>query len=308
MQAELIILGGGPAGLTAGLYAARARVSALLIEKAITGGQMNSTELVDNYPGFPEPVYGYELSQKMEAQARRFGLELTASEITKVADTPDGFELTSESGEVYSCRALIVATGASPVKMGIPGEQELVGRGVSYCAVCDGPFYRDLEVAVVGGGDSAVEEAVYMTRFASKVHLIHRRDQLRAVRKIQEKAFAEPKITIHWSKTPVEITGTGQVTGVKLRSVKDSTEEMLPVAGIFFYVGLKPNTDVVAHLVDSDQAGFIITDEKMACSRPGIFAAGDVRAKMLRQISTAVGDGAVAAYCAQHYLENLPRI
>jgi thioredoxin reductase (NADPH) len=190
------------------------------------------------------------------------------------------------------------------VKLGVPGELELAGRGVSYCAVCDGPFFRDLEVAVVGGGDSAVEEAVYLTRFASHVHIVHRRDKFRAVMEIQEKAFAEPKITVHWNSAPVRISGDKEVTSMTLRSVKDAREFDLPVSGVFFYVGIHPNTGAFKGLIETDAQGFVVTDEGMATSKPGIFAAGDIRAKTLRQICTAVGDGGTAAFSAQHYLEN----
>jgi thioredoxin reductase (NADPH) len=193
------------------------------------------------------------------------------------------------------------------VKLGIPGERELAGRGVSYCAVCDGPFFRDVEVAVVGGGDSAVEEAVYLTRFAPKVHLVHRREELRAVKEIQERAFSEPKIQIHWSTVPVSIQGEKDVTGLRIRSLKTEHEEVLSVGGVFFYVGLKPNATDLVSLLETDDRGFIITDVRMASSVPGAFAAGDVRSKVLRQISTAVGDGALAAYSAQQYLEHLSK-
>ncbi len=306
MTSDLIILGGGPAGLTAGMYSSRARVSTLLLEKGLPGGQMTATEYVDNYPGFEEPILGFDLAQKMEAQARKFGLEIKQADALTVLATADGFSITTESEEVFTCRALILATGASPVKLGLPGELDLAGKGVSYCAVCDGPFFRDTELAVIGGGDSAVEEAVYLTRFAKTVHLIHRRDKLRAVKEIQEKALHEPKIRIHWNTVPVAIVGDREVTAIRLRSAVDGTESVLPVSGVFFYVGLNPNSLSFGHLVDTDRNGFIITNEKMACSRPGVFAAGDVRSKTLRQISTAIGDGAIAAYSAQLYMENLP--
>jgi len=305
MECDLLILGGGPGGLTAGMYASRAGIPVLLIEKGIPGGQMTATELVDNYPGFVDPILGMDLSEKMEAQARKFGVEIQTEEITRIEQVEKGFQLTADSGKIYSCRALIIATGASPVKLGIPGEIELAGKGVSYCAVCDGPFFRDLEVAVIGGGDSACEEASYLSRLASKVHLIHRRDNLRAVQHIQEKTLREPNIEIHWSSLPVRVVGDREVKGLVIRSVKDGSEQELPVGGVFFYVGLYPNTKGFKHLVETDAGGFILTDERMACSRPGVFAAGDVRAKQLRQISTAVGDGATAAYTAEQYLQDL---
>jgi thioredoxin reductase (NADPH) len=308
METDLIILGGGPAGLTAAIYAARAGIPLLLFEKAVPGGQMAATETVCNYPGFPEPVFGIDLAQKMEAQARSFGVEIVQADIRKISKTANGFTLSADGGQVYTCRVLILATGASPVRLGIPGELEFAGKGVSYCAICDGPFFRDLEIAVVGGGDSAAEEAVYLSRFATKVHLIHRRDQLRACKEIKEKVFAEPKILIHWNTIPVEIQGDDGVTTLKIRSVTDGAEEDLPVEGVFFYVGLYPNNvEGALELVKTDSREFIVTDERLACPTPGLFAAGDIRSKDLRQVSTAVGDGASAAYSAQQYLEDLPR-
>jgi thioredoxin reductase (NADPH) len=304
MHRELVILGGGPAGLTAGIYAARARIPLRLLEKGIPGGQMTSTELVDNYPGFEEPILGVDLARKMESHAKKFGLEIVQEDVKLVVSTRQGFVIEGESGNSYTSRALILATGSSPVKLGIPGEMKLAGHGVSYCAVCDGPFFSELEIAVVGGGDSAVEEAVYLTRFASRVHIIHRRDQLRAVKEIQEKALANPQISIHWNTVPIAVLGDKEVNGLRVCSVIDGSETVLPVTGVFFYVGLTPNTQGFQDLVETDERGFIVTDRNMVCSRPGVFAAGDVRAKNLRQISTAVGDGALAAFSAQQYLES----
>lgn len=305
MQTDLVILGAGPAGLTAGLYASRARIPVVVIEKGLPGGQLTATETVDNYPGFSEAILGIELAQKMEAQARKFGVEIVQAEVKLVTPIDQGFSISTDEGKDFVGRGLILATGASPVKLGIPGELRLAGRGVSYCAVCDGPFFRHMEVAVVGGGDSAVEEACYLTRFASRVHLIHRRDELRAVKEIQERAFAEPKVSIHWNTLPVAVLGEKDVQGLRVRSTLDGSEEVLSVGGIFFYVGLHPNSDGFRNLVDTDERGFVITDSAMACSKPGVFAAGDIRSKILRQISTAVGDGATAAYSAQQYLEGL---
>jgi thioredoxin reductase (NADPH) len=303
MKTDLIILGGGPAGLTAGLYASRARIPTILLERSIPGGQMTATEWVENYPGITEPILGVELAQRMEAHARKFGLDIHQQDVTGVSAMDTGYTVQTDSGKTYECRALILATGASPVKLGVPGERELAGKGVSYCAVCDGPFFRDLEVAVIGGGDSAVEEAVYLAHLATRVHVIHRRDQLRAVKEIQEKAFAEPKITIHWSTVPVSVNGERDVRSLTIQSVKDGSKQELPVAGVFFYVGLTPTNQAFSHLVQTDRNGFVITDPQMACSRPGLFAAGDIRSKTLRQISTAVGEGAQAAYSAQQYLQ-----
>ncbi|MGC8605267.1 MAG: thioredoxin-disulfide reductase, partial [Desulfomonilaceae bacterium] len=277
MQADVMILGGGPAGLTAGLYAARARLDVILLEKGLPGGQMAATELVDNYPGQPEPILGFELAQRMESQARKFGLDIQTQEITSVSRTEAGFELKNENGTTHHCQTLVLATGANPIKLGIPGELEFAGRGVSYCAVCDGPFFKDVDVCVVGGGDSAVEEAIYLTRFASRVHLVHRRDKLRAVREIQEKAFAEPKLTIHWNHVPEKIIGEFDVKAVRIRSTLNGTVTELPVGGVFFYVGIKPTDEAFRGIVDTDQRGFVLTDENMATSIPGIFAAGDIR-------------------------------
>ncbi len=264
---------------------------------------MAATEYVDNYPGFADPILGYDLSQKMEAQARKFGVEMLFTEISRVAAEGDGFTLTADSGDTFHCRALIIAAGASPVKLDVPGVTLFSGKGVSYCAICDGPFFQDTEVAVIGGGDSAVEESLYLTRFATKVHLVHRRDHLRACRHIQAKALNDPKIEVHWNYVPAKIEGDKEVKSLTIRSTKDNSEMKLPVSGVFFYVGLNPNNESFKELVKTDRQGFIITDENMACSVKGVWAAGDIRSKTLRQIATAVGDGAIAAYSAQQYLE-----
>ncbi len=305
MDKDIIILGGGPAGLTAGIYASRARIPSIVIEKGLTGGQMAATEHVDNYPGFPDTVLGYELSQLMETQARKFGVEFVNAYITSVERADGGFVLKADSGKVYTCRSLILATGAQPTKMGIPGEEEFAGKGVSYCAVCDGPFFQGLEVAVLGGGDSAVEEAIYLSKFATKVHLIHRRDKFRAIMEIQERALKEPKIEYHLSHVATSIQGTKDVDSITIKSVKDGSEKKLPVEGVFIYIGIQPNVQPYENLVEADLQGFIITDEELKTSVPGVFAVGDVRAKTLRQITTAVGDGALAAFNAQRYLEAL---
>ncbi|MDQ1240527.1 MAG: thioredoxin reductase [Thermodesulfobacteriota bacterium] len=307
MDTDLVILGGGPAGLTAGMYAARARIPLIILERGQTGGQMAATATVDNYPGFTDPIFGAELAERMETQARKFGVTIQYGDVQSIERKTQGFTVSLESADPLQCQAIIIATGASPVKLGIPGELDLAGKGVSYCAVCDGPFFQGFDVAVVGGGDSAVEEAVYLTRFAGTVHIIHRRDDLRACKEIQEKALAEPRIVVHWSTIPVEIIGDGEVKGIRIRSVKTGQEETLSVGGVFFYVGLRPNSEPFRHLVETDSAGFVLTDQDMNCSNPGLFAAGDIRVKTLRQISTAIGDGAIAAYSAQHYLEKLPR-
>ena len=300
---DVIIVGGGPAGLTAGIYARRSKLEALLIEKMAPGGQVLSTHWVDNYPGFPEGIAGFDLSDRMRQQAERFGLSIVSDEITGAS--LEGPEKVIRGVErEYRTRAVIVASGAVWKKLGVPGEERLAGRGVSYCATCDGPFYQDLEVAVVGGGDSAVQEAVYLTRFAKKVYLIHRRDQLRACRILQEKALSHPKVEPLWKRVVESVEGTDQVEALRLKALDGLVPETLPVQGVFVYVGIQPNTDWLRGLVPLDPQGFIPTDERMATPVPGVFAAGDVRKKMVRQISTAVGDAATALLAAEHYLEN----
>jgi thioredoxin reductase (NADPH) len=300
---DVIIVGGGPAGLTAGIYARRSKLEALLIEKMAPGGQVLSTHWVDNYPGFPEGIAGFDLSERMRQQAERFGLAIVSDEITGAS--LDGPEKVIRGVErEYRTRAVIVASGAVWKKLGVPGEERLAGRGVSYCATCDGPFYQDLEVAVVGGGDSAVQEAVYLTRFAKKVYLIHRRDQLRACRILQEKALSHPKVVPLWKRLVESVEGTDQVEALRLKGPDGLVPETLPVQGVFVYVGIQPNTEWLRDLVPLDPQGFIPTDERMATQVPGVFAAGDVRKKMVRQISTAVGDAATALLAAEHYLEN----
>lgn len=301
---DVIIVGGGPAGLTAGIYARRSKLETLLIEKMAPGGQILSTHWVDNYPGFPEGLAGYELSDRMRQQAERFGLSIASDEITGASlEGPE--KVIHGVDRSYRARAVIVASGAVWKKLGVPGEERLAGRGVSYCATCDGPFYQDLEVAVVGGGDSAVQEAVYLTRFVKKVYLIHRRDQLRACRILQEKALTHPKIEPLWKRVVESVEGGDQVEALQLKTVDGSAREVLPVQGVFIYVGIQPNTDWLPGTVPLDAQGFIPTDDRMATSVPGVFAAGDVRRKMVRQISTAVGDAATALLAAEHYLENL---
>jgi thioredoxin reductase (NADPH) len=301
---DVIIVGGGPAGLTAGIYARRSKLETLLIEKMAPGGQVLSTHWVDNYPGFPEGLAGYELSDRMRQQAERFGLSIASDEITGASlEGPE--KVIHGVDRHYRARAVIVASGAVWKKLGVPGEERLAGRGVSYCATCDGPFYQDLEVAVVGGGDSAVQEAVYLTRFVKKVYLIHRRDQLRACRILQERALTHPKIEPLWKRVVESVEGGDQVEALKIKTVDGSAREVLPVQGVFIYVGIQPNTDWLPGTVQLDAQGFIPTDDRMATSVPGVFAAGDVRSKMVRQISTAVGDAATALLAAEHYLENL---
>jgi len=299
---DVIVLGGGPAGLTAGIYAVRAGLKTLLLEKSFLGGQAATTFLIENYPGFPEGVSGPELIERMRQQVERLGVEVRFAEVERIEKEKAGFRLKLPD-EVLSTKAVIIATGARPATLDIPGEARLRGRGVSYCATCDGAFFRDEPLAVIGGGNSAVEEANFLTRFASKVYVIHRRDKLRAEKIIQERAFANPKIEFVWNSVAVEIRGEDKVEGVLIKNVHTGKTKELQVAGVFIYVGLKPHTDFLQGFVQLDEAGFIVTDENMHTSEPGILAAGDVRHKAVRQIATAVGDGAVAAVMAQKYLE-----
>jgi thioredoxin reductase (NADPH) len=301
---ELIIIGGGPAGLTAGLYAARSRLDAVLLEKLAPGGQVVTTDIVENYPGFEEGISGPELIALMEKQARRFGLQIEVQEVEKISLHKEGFSISTD-GDDYLARAVIVASGAQARLLGVPGETELRGKGVSYCATCDGAFFRDKEVMVVGGGDSAVEEAVYLTRFAKRVRLAHRRDQLRATKVVQEQALSNPKVEILWSTVVTSINGEQFVESVDIKNVTSGAEDRLDVSGIFMYVGVDPSSDLFDFEIEKDERGFLITDQQMRTSVKGIYAAGDVRSKQLRQIVNAAGEAAVAAFTAEKYLEGL---
>ncbi|MDI6755991.1 MAG: thioredoxin-disulfide reductase [Thermodesulfobacteriota bacterium] len=303
---DLVIVGGGPAGLTAGLYAARAKLRTLLVEKLAPGGQAATTFMIENYPGFLEGIPGSELTQAMEGQAKRFGLKIVSGDVDHLSPNGQSWEVGWEERKLLA-KSVIVATGVESVKLGIPGEEELKGRGVSYCATCDGPFFRDQDVAVVGGGDSAVDEALYLTRFARRVYIIHRRNALRAVKVLQERAFQNDKIEIIWDTVVVKVLGQTGVEGLDLKNLKTQAMQSLNVNGVFFYVGLRPLTEFLKGHVKLDNLGYVLTDENMAASAAGIFAAGDVRRKLLRQVATAVGDGATAAFAAEHYLESLAR-
>jgi len=298
---DLVIIGGGPAGLTAGIYAARAALDAVLLERGVPGGRAVSTEFVENYPGFSEGVGGPELMSQMESQARRFGLEVDSANVEKLIPDEAGFLIGSDDGDIQA-RAVIIATGMQARALGVKGEAEFLGRGVSFCATCDGAFFRDKEVAVIGGGDAAVEEAMFLTRFASKVYLIHRRDELRATKVVQRRAFQNPKIEFIWNSTIAEIRGSTTIEAVVIEDVRNGETRLLPVGGVFMYIGNKPNSELVSGLVEVDEKGYIITDENMRTSRPGIYAAGDIRRKLLRQVVTAVADGAIAAMAAESYL------
>lgn len=304
-EVELIIVGGGPAGLTSAIYSARALIDTLVIEKMLPGGQPVLTTFIENYPGFPEGISGPELAERLESQAGKFGAKIiTSRPVLNISRREEGFEVKTEI-ESFLGKAVIVATGTSPRKLNVPGEEEFTGRGVSYCAVCDGAFYRDRVVAVVGGGDSAMDESIYLTRFASKVFVIHRRNQLRAEKILQERAFSNPKISFIWDTVVQSIEGDRKVELLKLKNVKTGEISELKVDGIFVYIGSTPNSSMVKDLVELDENGFIITDNCMKTSVPGLFAAGDVRNTNFRQLATAIGDGAIAANSAERYLGEL---
>ncbi len=299
-QYDIIIIGGGPAGLTAGIYASRARRRTVLLEKQGCGGQMALTWEVENYPGV-EKISGFELGQRMETQARGFGLEIETADVTEVRKDGEVFRLATPAGE-YACRSLVVATGARYNRLGIPGESDLTGKGVSYCATCDGAFFRDVPVAVVGGGDTALEEAHFLTRFASRVYVVHRRDEFRAVKYIQEKVLADEKIEPVLDSVAERVAGDQAVTGLEVRNVKTGDTRELQVEGVFIFVGVSPNSEFLKGFLPMDERGFVRTDENLATEVPGVFVAGDVRVRKLRQISTAVGEGALAATMADHFL------
>ncbi len=297
----MIIVGGGPAGLTAGLYASRARLHSLLIEKVIFGGQITNAPHVENYPGFPEGISGLELGELMHRQAIQHGLETITAEVHRIGREGGGNTIETTEGD-FTARAVIVAAGAELKRLGVAGEEQLSGRGVSYCATCDGPFFKDGVVAVIGGGDSAVEEGLVLTRFASRVILIHRRDRLRASRLLQERAFASKKMTFLWDSVVDEILGNDRVTGLAVRNVKTGDCSRLDISGAFIYVGQSPNTECLGDLIKLDEEGRIPTDGRLETEIGGIFAAGDIRQSSARQAITAAGDGATAALSADKFL------
>jgi len=302
---QLIILGGGPAGLTAGLYAARDRLQVMLVEKGVVGGQVLVTDWIDNYPGFPEGISGFDLVEKMAAQAKRFKLETKNATVVKVELTEAKKKLILESGGELTCQALIICTGARPNKLGLPGEEEFTGKGVSFCGTCDGPFFRDQEIIVVGGGDTAIQEADFLTRFASKVTVIHRRDKLRATKVLQEKAFANERIEFIWNSNVVAIEGEKEVERVRIRN-NNGEESEIAVSGVFILIGTIPNNEMLPlEQLGADEYGFIITDAEMRTKVDGVMAAGDIRSKKVRQVINAAGEGAVAAIAAEYYLNKL---
>jgi thioredoxin reductase (NADPH) len=300
-QVDVVIIGGGPAGLTAGIYAGRAQLSTLILEKGLPGGQIAQTEEVENYPGFDEAVSGPELSQRMVRQAEKFGAKILMEEVQEIAPKGDSFVVTGYDS-AYEARAVIIATGATPRRLGVAGEDEFYGRGVSTCATCDGFFYRGKHVIVVGGGDAAVEEGMFLTKFADKVTVIHRRDELRANKEAQKRAFANPKMSWVWNTVVEEVLGDDQVTGVAVRNVESGERGTLEADGVFIYVGHDPNTSYLGGLLELTPTGYAKVRDEIYTNVPGIFAAGDVADEVYRQLSTSVGAGTRAAMATERYL------
>ncbi len=301
---QVIIIGGGPAGLTAGLYCARSKLNTLLVERGGIGGQITYADRVENYPGFPQGISGIELGQLMHQQATAYGLQTLLAEVTSLVPN-QLHNLVSTSEGKFVAESVIIASGSQFRKLRVPGEAELLGKGVSYCATCDGPLFRDKAVAVIGGGDAALTEALYLSKFASKVLVIHRRNQLRASKILQEKAMVEPKIEFIWDTVVAQIEGEGVVRQLRLKKTKDVTIATLPVAGVFVAIGLEPNTSYLKGVLPLDKGGYLITNEVMETEIPGVLAAGDVRHNSARQAITAAGDGATAALSAERFLNSL---
>ena len=308
MQADydLVIVGAGPAGLTSAIYAARARMKALVIEKTAPGGQVIITDWIENYPGFPEGISGFDLGEKMKTQAVNMGIEIETAEVSSVNLSGEQKSIQIQDRNV-TASSVIIASGASPKRLNI-GEEKFIGKGVSFCATCDAPFFRDKTVVAVGGGDTAIKEAVFLTKFASKVYVVHRRDELRAEKIIQERAFENEKIEFVWDSVVTGVEGFFGIEKVNVENVKTGEKSELQAAGCFIWIGIVPNTEFLKSSgVTLDEGGFIITDGDMQTSVSGVYAAGDVRTTSLRQIATAVGDGAIAAVSAEHYTESIEK-
>jgi thioredoxin reductase (NADPH) len=304
---DVAIIGAGPAGLSAALYAGRARLSTVVIEQGVSGGQAATTHWIENYPGFPEGIPGPDLMQRMEEQARQFDAEFIYTAVSSVSQDSKGrFSVISGEGEL-TARTVIVATGTIPMSLGVLGEDKLRGMGVSYCATCDGPFFREKEVLIIGGGDSAIVEALFLTKFARRVTVVHRRGELRATKVLQDDAFSNPKIQFCWHSVVSEILGENKVEGVIVKDVRTGDTRLVEADGIFVAIGSRPDTEFVKSMVDTDARGYIVTDDRMRTRTPGLLAAGDVRAKSLRQVVTAVSDGAIAAVEAGEHLSAIRR-
>ncbi len=301
-DSDVVIIGGGPAGLAAGLYAARGRHRTVLLEKGVVGGQISLTELVENYPGVPN-VNGFDLAQTMLQQSESHGMEAEYVDVTGIEKSGPKW-LVRTAGDAFSAKAVIITSGAEYNRLGVPGEERLTGKGVSYCATCDAAFFKEMEVAVVGGGDAAMDEGLFTTRYASKVHVLHRRDELRAGRILQDRAFANPKMIFHWNTVVEEVLGDELVTGLRLKDVVTGEKRGMPVSAVFVFIGQHPNTGFLGSLMKMDAGKHIIVDDWMRTSAPGIFAAGDVRQNSARQVASSVGDGVTAAIAADHYISD----
>jgi thioredoxin reductase (NADPH) len=303
---ELVIIGAGPAGLTAGLYGKRSALDAVVLERGIPGGQLLNTELIDDYPGLPE-VDGHELADRMTKHAQKFGLQIDSATVKGIKKLDDGdFRVTTEEGPVYRAPAVILTAGGTPNKLNVPGEEEYSGRGVSYCAICDGAFFKGETIAVAGGGDAATEEAEFLTRYVEKLYLIHRREELRAQKILQQRVFDNPKIEIIWNSVVEEVLGDERgMKQLRLRDVVGGAESLLDATGLFVFIGFRPNTGLLEEHAEHDAGGYLITDRDMRTSIPGLFVAGDVRAQLTRQITTAVGDATTAVIAAEKYLTEL---
>lgn len=304
MQKEkVIIIGSGPAGLTAALYAARAALEPLVITGSQLGGQISITNEVENYPGFPEGTTGPELVDLMQKQAERFGARLLIDEVTEV-DFTHGPPFTLKThGDSFEAQSVIITVGASPRRLGVPGEEDMIGRGVSFCATCDGFFFREKDVVVVGGGDSALEEALFLTRFVNQVKVIHRRDELRAGEALKTRAFGNEKVSFVWDTVVDEIVGNGKVESIKMTNVKSGDMTEMDVEGVFIFIGHYPNSDLFKGQLEMDELGYLVTDDKMMTSVPGVFAAGEIQDRVFRQIATSVGQGCAAAMMSERWLE-----
>ncbi len=304
---DIAIVGGGGAGLTAAIYASRARRTTVLFEHKVPGGQIATTDLVENFPGFPDGINGFDLAQLMLRQAEKFGTEVRYEGVVNLERLEDGTFAVATESDTYRAKAVIVTAGADYNRLGVPGEDEFTGRGVSWCGTCDAAFFPNKEVAVVGGGDAAMDEGLFVARYASKVHVIHRRDKLRASQILQERAFANPKMSFIWDTVVERINGEGEVTSLDLRNVKTGEKSNLPVSAIFIFIGQTPNSHLLKGLVDLDPGGHAIVDLNMRTNVPGLFVAGDLRTAAARQLISAAGDGATAAIAAEHYIEaNFP--
>ena len=301
---DTIIIGGGPAGLTAGIYASRARLRTLLIERLIPGGLVTSTDKIENYPGFPGGIAGAELTKRMEEQAREFGLEIAIEEVKSLA-VRDRVKIVRTSSTEYEANSVIIATGTEPKRLNVPGEEKFRGRGVSYCATCDGPFFKDKDIVVVGCGSSGIQEGLFLLRFARQINFVEFLPYVTAEKILQERAQKEPRMKFYLGHVVTAINGDESVSSVTIKERKTGKEKIIEVQGIFVYVGLNPNTAFLKDTVQLDAHGYVVVDENLETSIPGVFAAGDVRAKPLRQIATAIGDGALAAFMAEKYVEKI---